>query len=48
MRKTITRYSAPRNIETGHAPCAIRNKENRILQNIKIIPKIIKTNLELL
>ena len=48
MRKTLPRDSAPRNIETGHAPCAMRNKESRILQSIKIIPKIIKTNLELL
>jgi hypothetical protein len=48
MRKTITRYSAPRNIETGHAPCAMRNKEKTILQSIKIIPKIIKIDLELL
>ena len=48
MRKTITRYSAPRKIETGHAPCDMRNKEKIIPQSNKIIPKIIKTDLELL
>ena len=44
----MRKYSSPRNIETGQAPCEISNIENKAPQANNINPKIKKTVFEVL
>ena len=45
-KQIISRYSAPRKIETGQAPCDIRSIENKELQLTNNTPKIKNINIE--